>query len=105
MLEEVEMSAGMSAGIALPGGWRDSVHWPLANHVRAVLASRYADLEGNGARDLDQAPAEAEGVAGGAATAVAAASGRDTTPACAAGGTARAAPAHSVRAIRGESSC
>ena len=78
---------------------------PLANHVRAVLASRHADLEGNGARDLNQTPAEPEGVADAAATPVAAASDRDTTPACAAGGTAGAASAHSVRAIRGGSSC
>ena len=27
---------------------------PLANHVRAVLASRHADLKGGGGRDLDQ---------------------------------------------------
>ena len=31
---------------------------PLANHVRAVLASRHADLEGGGGRDLDQMAAK-----------------------------------------------
>ena len=78
---------------------------PLANHVRAVLASRHADLEGGGARDHDQTPAEPDGVPDAAATPVAAASGRDTTPACAAGGTARAASVGSLRRIRGGSSC
>ena len=41
---------------------------PLANHVRAVLASRHADLEGGGGRDLDQMAAKQ---AGDAATPVA----------------------------------
>ena len=44
---------------------------PLANHVRAVLASRHADLEGSGARDLDQTPAEPDGAVDEAATPVA----------------------------------
>ena len=35
---------------------------PLANHVRAVLASRHADLEGGGGRDLDQTPEEQYGL-------------------------------------------
>jgi hypothetical protein len=78
---------------------------PLANHVRAVLASRHADLEGGGARDHDQTPAEPDGVPDAATTPVATAFGRDTTPACAAGGTARAASAGSLRRIRGGSSC
>ena len=78
---------------------------PLANHVRAVLASRHADLEAGGGRHLEQATAAHGGVAGSAATPVAAAADRDTTspgttdrPAC-----ATSAPA--VRARRGGSSC
>jgi hypothetical protein len=73
---------------------------PLANHVRAVLASRHADLEA-GERHLEQATAAHGGVAGSAATPVAAAADRDTTspgttdrPAC-------ATSAPRVRARRG----
>jgi hypothetical protein len=78
---------------------------PLANHVRAVLASRNADLEGSGGRDLDQTPAKDGGVAEAAAAPVAAACRRDTTSARAARGTARAAPAPSVDPVGGESAC
>ena len=74
---------------------------PLANHVRAVLASRHADLEAGGERHLEQATAAHGGVAGSAATPVAAAADRDTTspgttdrPAC-------ATSAPRVRARRG----
>lgn len=77
----------------------------LANHVRAVLAFRNADLEASSARDLDQLPVEPDGVAEAAATPVVAASGRDAAPTCPAGGTARAASANSVRPIRGGSLC
>ena len=75
---------------------------PLANHVRAVLASRHADLEGGGGRDLDQMAAKQ---AGDAATPVAAALSRDTASAGAVGGTARATPAPATRPLRGGSSC
>ena len=77
---------------------------PLANHVRAVLASRNADLEGSGGRNLDRMPVEQDGFARTAATPVAAASGRDATSAGAARGTARATFA-AVRPVRGEPSC
>jgi hypothetical protein len=75
---------------------------PLANHVRAVLASRHADLEGSGGRDLDQMAAKQ---AGDAATPVAAPLSRDTASAGAVGGTARATPALAARPLRGGSSC
>jgi hypothetical protein len=75
---------------------------PLANHVRAVLASRHADLEGGGGRDLDQMAAKQ---AGDAATPVAAPLSRDTASAGAVGGTARATPAPATRPLRGGSSC
>ena len=75
---------------------------PLANHVRAVLASRHADLEGGGGRDLDQMAAKQ---AGAAATPVAAPLSRDTASAGAVGGTARATPAPATRPLRGGSSC
>jgi hypothetical protein len=78
---------------------------PLANHVRAVLASRNADLEGSGGRNLDRMPVEQDGFARTAATPVAAASGRDATSAGAARGTARATSAAAVRPVRGEPSC
>ena len=78
---------------------------PLANHVRAVLASRNADLEGSGERNLDRMPVEQDGFARTAATPVAAASGRDATSAGAARGTARATSAAAVRPVRGEPSC
>jgi hypothetical protein len=63
---------------------------PLANHVRAVLASRNADLEGSDGRNLDGMPIEQDGLTRTAATLVAAASRRDPTSAGAARGTARA---------------
>jgi len=75
---------------------------PLANHVRAVLASRYADLEGGGGRDLDQMAAKP---AGEVATPVAAATRRETASAGTMGGTARATPATADRRLRGGSSC
>lgn len=78
---------------------------PLANHVRAVLASRNADLEGSGGRNLDRMPVEQDGLVRTAATPVAAASGRDATSAGAARGTARATSAAAVRPVRGEPSC
>ena len=62
---------------------------PLANHVRAVLASRNADLEGSGRRNLDRTPVEQDGFARTAATPVAAPSGRDATSVGAARGAAR----------------
>jgi hypothetical protein len=74
---------------------------PLANHVRAVLASRNADLKGGGERDPVPNPGEPDGVSGTATTSVAATSGRDPTPARPAGGTARAAFAASSRSARG----
>ena len=76
---------------------------PLANHVRAVLASRHADLEGGGGRDLDQTAER--GRPESAATPVAAAPSRDTASAGAVGGTARATPAPAARPLRGGSSC
>ena len=78
---------------------------PLANHVRAVLASRNAVLEDGGGRDLDQTSAEPDEAAGTAATPVAAASGRHTTSARAARGAARATTAAAVRPVRGGPSC
>ena len=78
---------------------------PLANHVHAVLASRNADLEGSGGRNLDRMPVEQDGVARLAATPVAAASGRDATSAGAARGTARATSAAAADPVRGEPSC
>jgi hypothetical protein len=78
---------------------------PLANHVRAVLASRNADLEDSGGRNLDRMPVEQDGFARTAATPVAAASSRDATSAGAARGTARATFAAAVRPVRGEPSC
>jgi hypothetical protein len=78
---------------------------PLANHVRTVLASRNADLEGSGGRNLDRMPVEQDGLGRTAATPVAAASGRDATSAGAARGTARATSAAAVRPVRGEPSC
>jgi hypothetical protein len=78
---------------------------PLANHVRAVLASRNADLEGSDGRNLDRMPVEQGGFDRTAATPVAAASGRDATSAGAARGTARATSAAAVRPVRGKPSC
>jgi hypothetical protein len=52
---------------------------PLANHVRAVLASRNADLERGGERDLDRSSANQ---AGCSATAVAADTNGDTASTC-----------------------
>jgi hypothetical protein len=77
---------------------------PLANHVRAVLASRDADLEGGG-RDLDRRRTEQSGGAGGSATPVAAAAGRDSTSPGAARGSARATSAVAARPGGGGSSC
>ena len=71
---------------------------PLANHVRAVLTSRHADLEGGGGRDLDQMAAKQ---AGDTATPVAAATRRDTASAGTMGGTARATPATAARPLTG----
>jgi len=56
---------------------------PLANHVGAVLASRHADLEGGGERDLDQSSANQ---AECSATAVAAGTNADAASTCTAGG-------------------
>jgi hypothetical protein len=78
---------------------------PLANHVRAVLASRHADLEAGGGRDLEQAPAVQDRVAGRAATSLAAAAGRDTTAAGATDQPACAAFGAAVRPLGGGSSC
>ena len=75
---------------------------PLANHVGAVLASRHADLDGGGGRDLDQMAAKQ---AGDAATPVAATLSRDTASAGTVGGTARATLAPATRPLRGGSSC
>ena len=74
---------------------------PLANHVGAVLASRHADLEGGGERDLVQSSANQ---AGCSATAVAAGTNGDTASTCTAGGATRAAP-EAARSLRGEPSC
>jgi hypothetical protein len=78
---------------------------PLANHVRAVLASRNADLEGGGGGNLDRMPVEQDGPTWAAATTVAAAAGRDATSAGAARGTARATAAAAECPVRGEPSC
>jgi hypothetical protein len=75
---------------------------PLANHVRAVVASRYADLEGGSRRDLDQmAATQAEDVA----TPMAAATSPDTASVGAMGGTARATSATAAGPLRGGLSC
>ena len=73
---------------------------PLANHVRAVLASRHADHEGGGGRDLDQMAATQ---AGDVATPMAAATSRDTASVGATGGRARATSATAARLLRGGS--
>ena len=78
---------------------------PLANHVRAVLASRNADLEGSGGHSFDQMPVEQDGGARAAATAMAAVAGRDAASTGAARGTARATSAAAGRPVRGEPSC
>jgi hypothetical protein len=82
---------------------------PLANHVRAVLASRNADLEGGGRHPCQTlAGPEQNGVGritGSATAPLVAASGRDTTPAGAAYGAARATPTAAVRRVRGETPC
>jgi hypothetical protein len=78
---------------------------PLANHVRAVLASRNADLEGGDGRNLDRMPVGRDGSTRAAASPVAAAAGRDATSAGAAGGTTRATFAAAERPVRGEPSC
>ena len=76
---------------------------PLANHVRFVHASRHAVLETGGERDLEQTPAAPDGVAGGAATPVAAAAGRDTTSAGATDRLPCATPAGAVHPRKGGS--
>jgi hypothetical protein len=78
---------------------------PLANHVRAVLASRNADLEGGDGCNLDRMPVEQDGATRAAATAVAAVAGRDATSTGAVRGTARATSAAAGRPVRGEPSC
>ena len=78
---------------------------PLANHVRAVLASRNADLEGNVVRNLEQRAVDQDRGGETAATAMAATFGRDKTSAGAAGGTSPATSAAGVRPARGGSSC
>jgi len=75
---------------------------PLANHVRAVLASRHADLEGGSRQDLDQMAATQ---AGDVAMPMAAATSRDTASVGAMGGTARATSATAARPLRGGLSC
>ena len=78
---------------------------PLANHVRVVLASRHAALEGGGERDLDQTVAKQDTDGGITATSVAAASRRDAAPTGTAGGPTRATSAIAIRPIRGGSAC
>ena len=78
---------------------------PLANHVRAVLASRDADVEGGGGRDLERPAAGQDGIVGHPARPVVAASGRDAAPIGAAGRAARATSSTAVRPIRGGRSC
>jgi Family of unknown function (DUF5372) len=78
---------------------------PLANHVRAVLASRNADLEGSGGRDLDPAPARQGGLVDGAAASMATASARDKTSTRAARRTARATSSATIHPAGGGSSC
>jgi hypothetical protein len=73
---------------------------PLANHVRAVLASRHADPEGGSGRDLDQMAAKQVGEV---AEPVAAAARRETASAGTMGGTARATPATAAHRLRGGS--
>jgi hypothetical protein len=78
---------------------------PLANHVRAVLASRDADLEGGGGRDLKQPAVGRDEDGGDADKPVVAASGRDAAPIGAAGRAARATPSTAVRPVRGGRPC
>ena len=82
---------------------------PLANHVRAVLASKHADCEADG-RHGGQAPARPDQDkvrrnAGHAAAPVAAASNRDTASARAARGSASPAPATAQRSRTGGTLC
>lgn len=82
---------------------------PLANHVRAVLASRNAGLE-EGGQHSGQTPPGPEGdrvghCAGGAAAAVATTSSRGAPSAGAACGTSRATLAAPARSIRGGRPC
>jgi hypothetical protein len=79
---------------------------PLANHVRAVLASRDADLEGSSGRSLDRAaPARPSGSIDAAAAPMAAAPARDKTSACAARRTACATSSAATHPSGGGSSC
>ena len=78
---------------------------PLANHVRAVLASRDADLEGGGGRDLKQPAVGQDEDGGDADKPVVAASGRDAAPIGAAGRATRATPSTAVRPVRGGRPC
>lgn len=78
---------------------------PLANHVRAVLASRHADPESDGGGDSAE-PTAAHGTAARrTATPVAPAPGRDAAPTGAAGRSAGAAPTSSVGPTERGGSC
>jgi hypothetical protein len=98
------VSAAASDAQAAPGSGQAQISvrtlLPLANHVRAVLASRDADFEGGG-RTIKQPTAGRDGVAGRAAAPVVTASRRDAASTGAAAGTARATSAPAVRPIRG----
>src|SRR5262249_46023129 len=72
---------------------------PLANHVRAVLGSRHADLEGGGP-DLSRRAAEQGGVMRRSTKPVVAACGRDAASTGTAGRSARPASATGGRSIR-----
>lgn len=80
---------------------------PLANHVRAVLASRDGKPEGGQSPEQRQSPGhnDVRWSPRSAAAPVVAASGRDTTAAGAASGPAPATPAASARSVRGGRSC